>query len=192
MLQFKPRSTPNLPAAIDADILEIRRRTLTLARPALKQAAAAAPSHFETLRALSRLDLEIHAIATPPGSPFPADAGEQAAVERLAQSSNRSTAWSWLAVLREAVALRSPSPAASTSALEAWSAAAAAAPFEPSYPAKAAFAAEAAGLPDQAATLATKALALDANMRLDPLRQLPPADRDRLTRLAAQAPAPPQ
>ena len=193
MLQFKPRSTPNLPAAIDADILEIRRQTLTLARPLLKKAFAAAPTHFETLRALSRLDLEIHAIATPPGSPFPANAGEQAAVEILAATSNRSTAWSWLAVIREAAALRSPSPAASTSALQAWSAASAAAPFEPSYAAKAAFAADAAGLPDQAATLATKALTLDANMRLDPLRQLPPADRERLTRLASppQSPTPP-
>ncbi|MFZ4574327.1 MAG: O-antigen ligase family protein [Phycisphaerales bacterium] len=177
-----PTPPQNLGEAIDATLARVRLAAVTNAARDLEYAAAATPWHFETLRALSSLDLELQLSRTPANGLVPASEFD-GRLEAFATATGKATAWGWLGVLRDASAERSRLPEAREAAYRAWERASEAAPHDPSYASRAAFAALAAGRKGEAAELAARALRVDEQMRLDPLRQLPKADRARLEQL---------
>lgn len=179
----QPAPGTGIGQAIDATLMELRRQSLAAAREHLATAADVFPHHFETLRALSRVDLELAALSARSG-PLPPDAGVESRLEKFARERNKATAWSWLAVLRQTRWEQDRAPAALGGVVTAWRRAHDAAPFDPMFVAKAAFAASAAGDRTTAAEWAAKALELNEQMRLDPLRQFAEGERKELERLA--------
>ena len=160
-----PRPAENLGRSIDEDLKELRINSLKFATKHLDAAWRAQPTHFETLRALSRVSLE----AEMSGTVIPSSAGYAKELEAFAKRTQRATAWAWLAVIRQS----SGAPAADIVA--AWSSAHAVAPYDPVFALNRALSAHKAGDPS-AAKFASEALKIDELQRLDPLRRLREAE----------------
>jgi hypothetical protein len=172
-LGFKLRPTDNLGRSIDEDLKQLRIKSLMDATKHLDVAWRAQPTHFETLRALSRVSLE----AEMSGTAIPSSAGYAKELESFAKRNDRATAWAWLAVVRET----SGAPPADIAV--AWSHAFDAAPFDPMFAFNRAVSAHKAGN-RKAADYAAEALKIDELQRLDPLRRLREAEISRLREIS--------
>jgi hypothetical protein len=149
-------------------------------------AIAVAPSHSETREAASRVALQLAALR-PPNSDERRDlrrSAIQIAADATSLPLRKAASQAWLAnVLRGAADLGSD-PTLRRDALVAIEKAAAFDPFNPLHAANAARLADELRDTPAARRWASKALELDANMRLDPLRRFEPGERARLEAIA--------
>jgi hypothetical protein len=185
--------------SMQAAMQALQLRQLQPAIKALEGAHNAAPAHLATAQALSRL-LTLQADAhNRAGNKL---ASEQTAkralgtVERVLVSGETASAWAWLGQLRlthaqlfETGPAEKPTPlsqATQQSILDAFSRAAVLSPFEGQHPRQLALLAQQFGRPILAKAWATRALAVDDLLRLDPLKQMPPAKRMEIQMIAEQ------
>ena len=161
---------------------KLRTRRVRASIEGLEGAAAAWPNHFPTVRALSKVLLSEAAV---PGNGEAAQMRAHAELlsARIANEVPTTSAHSWLATVYEA----SDDPQAQSRVLDALMAAHLLAPHEPAHLQRIAVLVSKSGTaPDAAAEWARKALAADAMLRLDPLRQMSEKDRAELTAIAGQ------
>jgi tetratricopeptide (TPR) repeat protein len=182
-----PPTLDALPAAIDT----LRASTITQVSTILRTAADRFPDHFPTLRAASRVMLIDAQSKLARGTP-PREAGVDEALTLL--DSRRpafeasASYWSWLGILHEqrasmpfdAPATVNTAPTALDRAAQAYINAAKFSPHDPLHPIKLSDLYTSLGDAENARTWAKRALDLDKNLRLDPLRQLTDAERSRL------------
>ena len=170
----------------------LRRGMMPAAITELRASNAAQPGHFATSRALARLCL-LCAESVPPGAGGDAERGRlldeatvlsRAAAERWAGG---SSAWAWLATTLEVAGRIDPKRADAGAVIAALRHAAELAPYEPGYQVKLAMAYDGLADPDAAkerARCAARALELDRELRLDPLRRMPDSERAVMERFA--------
>lgn len=177
--------TPN-DAAVSAALQRVRIQGAAAALQELIAAIAVAPSHSETREAASRVALQLAALR-PPNSDERRDlrrSAIQIAADATSLPLRKAASQAWLAnVLRGAADLGSD-PTLRRDALVAIEKAAAFDPFNPLHAANAARLADELRDTPAARRWASKALELDANMRLDPLRRFEPGERARLEAIA--------
>jgi hypothetical protein len=166
-------------ASIESAFRELRRSGADSSTKLLQAAADAWPNHFPTARSLSRLFLA--------RSEFEAQDAKEASIRQAheiatnsATRCDTSAAWSWVATTM------GPNPEGQQRvlAINALSRASNLAPREPSHLQRLAQLLRTSD-PAAARDWAAKALAADANMRLDPLRQFSKSERQELEAIAA-------
>ncbi|MFO0858306.1 MAG: O-antigen ligase family protein [Phycisphaerales bacterium] len=153
----------------------------------LNAAVEAAPLHFPTLRTASRLALATTLQRELAGNASPAELSDPitqlTSAERL--FSQNVNYWSWLGTMSRERAKSRPtySPEATTDlerTITAWTRAQELSPHDTIHALKLSDLYAELGKPAEAREWATKALAANSNMRLDPLRQLTDSERSRL------------
>jgi hypothetical protein len=178
-------------SSLDAALGAVQEKGVAGAKQALVLAASAEPWHFGTLRAASRvvmIDVQGRLARRETVSPADLDAAIALMDSRREQFGNTASYWSWLGVLWEQRAsmpfegrgIVGDSLAAQVRATQAYMNAAKCAPFDPLHPVKLSDLYAAVGDTANARIWAGRALELDKNLRLDPLRQLTDAERKRL------------
>lgn len=166
---------------IEAAIAFVRLVSGERALDHLTRAAGAQPRHLPTVRAAARLAFVLSR-TVPPADPRAASMERLAAQlsEQHATLCDTAPSWAWLATLRESIA----GTRADTSARDAWQRAADKAPHEPMHWQRLARSLSLLGEPRAAADAATRALAADDAVRLDPLRRFNETQRHELETLA--------
>lgn len=173
--------------SINAAITKLRLRGMTEGLTDLVAAIAAAPSDSPTRESASRVALQLAALH-PPESAERRDLRQRAiqiAADATTLPLRRAASQAWLANVLRGAADLGGDPALRTDALQALERAAALDPWNSLHASAAATLASSLGQPDPARRWAARALELDANMRLDPLRRLEPAERGRLESIAS-------
>ncbi len=177
--------TPN-DAAVSAALQRVRIQGAAAALQELIAAIAVAPSHSETREAASRVALQLAALR-PPNSDERRDL-RQTAIQIASDATNlplrRAASQAWLANVLRGAADLGGDPTLRRDALVAIEKAAALDPWNPLHAANAAKLAEELRDAPAARRWAAKAIELDANMRLDPLRRFEPGERARLEAIA--------
>lgn len=147
-------------------------------RSHLEPAMYAAPSHFGTARAATRISM----------SPVYRGLRESHSLSllnrALVHSPERALVQSWIGVVSASAFEQSGETEALHRACLAWEEAAALDPHSSFHPIQLAEAYARLGETDKARSWAKRALALDANLRLDPLKQMPENTRRRMEALA--------
>lgn len=173
---------------IDAAINEAQLAISMNVQNNLNSAVHSVPLHFPTLRALSRLSLA-SALQRERTTGRVSDAELDAPITQLVAAeplfNNSVNYWSWLGTMsRERSLTRKPESIELKSdqqlSITAWTRAHQLSPHDTIHALKLSDLYAELNQPDQARDWATKALAANSNMRLDPLRQLTDAERTRL------------
>jgi hypothetical protein len=159
----------------------------------LIRAIGTEPTHFDTREAASHLALALgaleHAMKLPEGVHF--QSGLQIAEDATSGPLHHAGSWAWLSVAQKGIAELSTRPGEKQShlraALHACEMAAHFDPWNPLHAVNGARLGALLGDPDAARSWAARALELDANMRLDPLRRLETSERLEMERLARPA-----
>lgn len=176
--------------SVQRGLLEARKKAGALAYEDLIVAIAADPTSQPTRQAASNLSLQLAAMNRELGSPDPrrlrsaADLAEDAT--RLPW--HRASAEAWLATVRRGIWEMTHEPAALEGAFRATVNAATLDPSNPMHAANAARLARKLGNGPATKEWATRALRLDENMRLDPLRRFETAERLELEGLSKALP----
>lgn len=176
---------------LEATLGREQEQGVAAAKDALVLASSDAPWHFGTLRAASRvvmLDVQGRLARGEKVAPADLDAAIALMDKRREQFGKTASYWSWLGILWEQRAtlpfegkgIVSDSLSAQTRATQAYMNAAKFAPFDPLHPVKLSDLYATMGDTENARGWAIRALELDKNLRLDPLRQLTEAERARL------------
>ncbi|HEX8876624.1 MAG TPA: O-antigen ligase family protein [Phycisphaerales bacterium] len=168
--------------SIKAAITKLRLQGMTRGLTDLVAAIAAAPSDSQTRESASRVALQLAALHTSESSER-RDLRQRAiqiAADATTLPLRRAASQAWLANVLRGAADLGGDPTLRTDALQALERAAALDPWNSLHPSAAATLAQSLGQSDTARRWAARALELDANMRLDPLRRLDPAERTRL------------
>ncbi len=179
------------PTTLEAALGMVQARGVAAAKVPLIEAASDQPWHFGTLRAASRLllmDAQGRLARGEKVEPADLDSAITLLDKRREQFGKTASYWSWLGILWEQRAtlpfegkgIVSDSLSAQTRATQAYMNAAKFAPFDPLHPVKLSDLYAAMGDTENARGWAIRALELDKNLRLDPLRQLTEAERARL------------
>ena len=170
-------SVPSTPEGVAAAMARLRERKAAACLEQLESASKAWPDHFATGRVFARL-LLARGLADGLDSETTRRALE--VTRRGAREAGTSVAWSW-----HATCLLAADPAAHRDeAINALRRAASLAPREPSHAVRLARLLEGVDRIESAAW-AARALACDDNMRLDPLLQLPEAEREAMRALSS-------
>lgn len=173
-------------AAVSAALQRVRIQGAAAALQEMIAAIAAAPTHSETREAASRVALQLAALR-PPNSDERRDL-RQSAIQIAADATNlplrKAASQAWLANVLRGAADLGGDPTLRRDALVAIEKAAALDAFNPLHAANAAKLADELRDTPVARRWASKALELDANMRLDPLRRFEPGERARLEAIA--------
>lgn len=178
-------------ATLEAALGALQEKGVEGAKEALVLAASDEPWHFGTLRAASRvlmIEAQGRIARGEKLKPADLDAAITLLDKRREHFGKTASYWSWLGILWEQRAtmpfegkgIVSDSLAAQTRATQAYMNAAKFAPFDPLHPVKLSDLYAAMGDTENARGWAIRALELDKNLRLDPLRQLTDAERARL------------
>ncbi len=176
---------PTDPRSFEAAMAQLARRLLPTAIDELERARALYPRHEPTLGAISRACLTLASLETEPESVRrAAEAGETAAAEAARLNPGSASAHAWLGTARAARAEIEGDHAHLLRAVEAWMRAAALDPHGPTFPFQIARALASAGRRDEAGPWAARALANDANTRLDPLSGLSEGQRTEMEGLS--------
>jgi hypothetical protein len=176
---------------LEATLGRVQEQGVAAAKDALVLAASDEPWHFGTLRAASRvlmIEAQGRIARGEKLKPADLDAAITLLDKRREQFGKTASYWSWLGILWEQRAtlpfegkgIVSDSLSAQTRATQAYMNAAKFAPFDPLHPVKLSDLYAAMGDTENARGWAIRALELDKNLRLDPLRQLTEAERARL------------
>ncbi|MBS0191539.1 MAG: tetratricopeptide repeat protein [Phycisphaerales bacterium] len=180
------------PASLGRAVLEARLARGDEAYRELLRAIALDPTSYETRQAASNLALRLGAIdlelGLPAGDHF--QQGLMLAEESTSIPSRKAASYAWLASARRGVYEFGRQPALLRQALDASSQAAALDPTNPIHAQRSALLAAEIGDPAAARLWAERALTLDENMRLDPLRRLAAGELERLRTLAQHPPKP--
>jgi hypothetical protein len=176
---------------LEATLGRVQEQGVAAAKDALVLAASDQPWHFGTLRAASRvlmIEAQGRIARGEKLKPADLDAAITLLDKRREQFGKTASYWSWLGILWEQRAtmpfegkgIVSDSLSAQTRATQAYMNAAKFAPFDPLHPVKLSDLYATMGDTENARGWAIRALELDKNLRLDPLRQLTEAERARL------------
>jgi uncharacterized membrane protein len=176
---------------LEATLGRVQEQGVAAAKDALVLAASDEPWHFGTLRAASRvlmIEAQGRIARGEKLKPADLDAAITLLDKRREQFGKTASYWSWLGILWEQRAtmpfegkgIVSDSLSAQTRATQAYMNAAKFAPFDPLHPVKLSDLYAAMGDTENARGWAIRALELDKNLRLDPLRQLTESERARL------------
>jgi len=176
--------------SVQRALLDARKQAGALAYEDLIMAIAADPTSQPTRQAASNLSLQLAALNRELGTPDPrrlrsaSDLAEDSA--RLPW--HRASAEAWLATVRRGIWDLTKEPAALEGAFLASVNAATLDPHNPMHAATTARLAHTMGNRRAATEWATRALRLDENMRLDPLRRFEATERAELERLSRPLP----
>jgi hypothetical protein len=176
---------------LEATLGRVQEQGVAAAKDALVLAASDEPWHFGTLRAASRvlmIEAQGRIARGEKLKPADLDAAITLLDKRREQFGKTASYWSWLGILWEQRAtlpfegkgIVSDSLSAQTRATQAYMNAAKFAPFDPLHPVKLSDLYATMGDTENARGWAIRALELDKNLRLDPLRQLTESERARL------------
>jgi hypothetical protein len=182
------------PTALEAALGMVQAHGVAAAKEQLIEAASDQPWHFGTLRAASRvllMDAQGRLARGEKVEPADLDSAITLLDKRREQFGKTASYWSWLGILWEQRAempfvasgghgIVGTRQQAGERAMQAYMNAAKFAPFDPLHPVKLSDLYAAIGDTENARGWAIRALELDNNLRLDPLRQLTDAERARL------------
>ncbi len=178
-------------ASIRRAIAELNSASLLRALEKLSEAAGDVSTHPGTLRAASKLAIQLasarHELGRDAEARELADRAEEFAFRATSGKHERSASWSWLGTLRSARATMLDERSAADRAIEAWLTASTFDPYGLSTAVRLTEAYQRRGDGESAATWARRALELDANTRLDPLKGLGADQRASLARLAGRS-----
>lgn len=178
-------------ASVRGALATLNQNALNGALEELLAADKDMPGHPAALRAASKVAIQLAAASQQAGK-HPrarelADVAENLALGATTGVHEHSASWSWLGTLRSARATMLNEPTAADRAIEAWLTATTFDPYGLSAAVQLAEAYEKKGDAPSAASWARKALELDANTRLDPLKGLSEGQRAYLARLAGRS-----
>jgi len=175
-------------ASVRGALATLNQNALTRALEKLRAADYDLPAHPATLRAASKIAIQLAASSQQAGDERKArelaDLAEELSLNATTGVHEHSTSWSWLGTLRSARATMLGDPSAADRAIEAWLTATTFDPYGLSAAVQLAEAYQKKGDATSGAAWARKALELDANTRLDPLKGLSEEQRASLVRLA--------
>lgn len=172
---------------IDAAIEQLQLTALEVANSNLSDATSATPLHFPTLRASTRIDYATALLRQKiaKADPSELDTPIKQLVAAEPRFNNTVNYWSWLGTMSRERARSRPAASPELTAdlnrtITAWTHAHDLSPHDTIHALKLSDLYAELNQPHQARDWATKALAANSNMRLDPLRQLTDAERTRL------------
>jgi len=178
---------PAAPEPIQRAFIELQVRQAALAAGHLQQALNHAPTHSATAHALSSLWLDSAFRAAALGrikdAIALADKSEQYARQAIAAASQHPSEYGWLGNVLRAQSQLQSDPNKLMQATQAWEQAAQSAPHELLFPLQLVDAYQQLNQSQRAAKWASQALIIDTQLRLDPLKQLSQAEKDRLSRV---------
>jgi len=152
-------------------------------------AAASHVTHPGTLRAVSRLALQLSATYGSRSESAPAEKFAERATDAADRAAaipfHRASSLGWLGTVHANIAEATGDRAERELAVDAWEGAARADPWGPTWPPKLARAVHDLGRVEEARAWARKALEIDELSRLDPLRSLTDSEKAEMSRLAA-------
>jgi tetratricopeptide (TPR) repeat protein len=185
-----PVEPRNIPSAVS----ELRYQRAASALSVIQKTSVISPADSETVHAIARLLIELSAMDESRGRPSDArasaDAAEKLALDYCHSNPSRPAQLAWLGMVRRSRYELDRNPAHLADAVDAWVAAAALAPHEPLYAAQLARANALLSRREEAANWAQRALDINQELYLDPLRQFNNADLAELTALAKPAELP--
>ncbi len=182
------------PRTIPSAVSELRYQRATSALTVIQKTSSIRPTDSETVHAMARLMLEVAAMDESRGRPSDARAGadraEKLALDYCNSDPTRPAQLAWLGMVRRSRYELDRNPVHLSDAVDAWVEAAALAPHEPLYVAQLARANALLSRREEAAKWAQRALEINQELYLDPLRQFNTADLAELTALAKPAATP--